>query len=156
MSDLERVRKRYCRFAEEECKDYSDHYYELSYQIANDDWLVGYIAGMPEIQPNLFLAALQFLTGPEEMPRTAEQARSLVQSRRDEVTQLMRSRRTQTNEPGRCATILPALPPGPLALIEVGASAGLCLLLDEYAYDYGDLRLGREASESNRITFAAQ
>ena len=45
---------------------------------------------------------------------------------------------TQTNEPGRCAVLLPALAaiPGPLALIEVGASAGLCLHLDRYSYRY--------------------
>jgi len=51
----------------------------------------------------------------------------------------MLARSTQTNEPGRCATLLPilALFPQPLALIEVGASAGLCLLLDFYGYDYG-------------------
>jgi len=49
------------------------------------------------------------------------------------------TRRTQTNEPARCATLLPllALLPQPLALLEVGASAGLCLLPDKYAYDYG-------------------
>ena len=37
------------------------------------------------------------------------------------------ARRTQTNEPARCAVLLPALAqlPQPLALIEAGASAGL-------------------------------
>ena len=145
MSNVQRVKERYRRFADEECKGYSDHYFKLSHEIANDDWLVNFIAGMPIIQPNLFLASLQFLTGPEEMPRSSAQARALVRARREEVTQLMRFRRTQTNEPGRCATILPALPNGPLALLEVGASAGLCLLLDEYEYEYGDYRLGAES-----------
>ncbi|MFI0928832.1 DUF2332 domain-containing protein [Streptomyces sp. NPDC021012] len=47
-------------------------------------------------------------------------------------------RRTQTNESGRCATLLPLLAslPQPLALIEVGASAGLCLYPDRYRYRY--------------------
>ena len=51
----------------------------------------------------------------------------------------MQSRSTQTNEPARCATLLPVLAqlPQPLALIEVGASAGLCLLPDHYGYEYG-------------------
>lgn len=61
---------------------------------------------------------------------------------------LVRSRRTQTNEIGRCATLLPALGllPQPLALIEVGASAGLNLLLDRYTYDYGEGRVLGEGS----------
>ena len=44
----------------------------------------------------------------------------------------------QTNEPARRATLLPVLArlPQPLALIEVGASAGLCLMADRYGYDY--------------------
>jgi hypothetical protein len=50
----------------------------------------------------------------------------------------MSARRTQTNEPARCTALLPALAqlPQPLALIEVGASAGLTLLTDRYNYDY--------------------
>jgi hypothetical protein len=55
------------------------------------------------------------------------------------LSRVMLARRTQTNEPARCATLLPALAglPGPLALIEVGASAGLTLLFDRYSYDFG-------------------
>jgi len=54
------------------------------------------------------------------------------------------ARRTQTNEPARCATLLPALAqlPPPLALIEVGASAGLTLLFDRYSYDYAGHQIG--------------
>jgi hypothetical protein len=60
----------------------------------------------------------------------------------------MMTHRTQTNEPGRCATLLPLLAslPQPLALVEVGASAGLCLYPDKYSYRYatsqGEHRLG--------------
>ena len=72
-----------------------------------------------------------------------EAFRAFVSSHLDDVLELVNSRSTQTNEIGRCATLLPALgllPPS-LALIEVGASAGLNLLLDEYGYDYGDGRV---------------
>lgn len=65
------------------------------------------------------------------------------------VTEHLATRAIQTNEVGRCVTLLPALAgvaatapgaaPGgarPLGLVEVGASAGLNLLLDRYAYRY--------------------
>ncbi len=47
-------------------------------------------------------------------------------------------RATQTNEPGRCAALLPALAAveGSIALLEVGAAAGLCLFPDRYGYRY--------------------
>ena len=55
----------------------------------------------------------------------------------------MRARRTQTNEPARCAVLLPLLAqlPQPLALVDVGASAGLTMLFDRYSYDYAGHRL---------------
>ncbi|WP_309713597.1 DUF2332 domain-containing protein, partial [Pseudolysinimonas sp.] len=51
-----------------------------------------------------------------------------------------RERRTQTNEVGRCAPLVAALDriPGPLALLEVGASAGLCSIPERYSYRFGD------------------
>jgi hypothetical protein len=56
----------------------------------------------------------------------------------------MLSRRTQTNEVGRCTGLYPALAslPQPLALLDVGASAGLCLLPDRYRYDYDGVVAG--------------
>ena len=68
----------------------------------------------------------------------------MLAERRDEVEALMLARRTQTNEAARCALLLPLLAalPQPLALLEVGASAGLCLLPDRYGYDYAGHRLG--------------
>jgi hypothetical protein len=63
---------------------------------------------------------------------------ALLADREGELVGTMLARRTQTNEPARCATLLPALAqlPQPLAMVEVGASAGLTLLADRYSYDY--------------------
>lgn len=61
-------------------------------------------------------------------------------------------RTVQTNEPGRSAVLfsgllwLAARHRRPLRLLEIGASAGLNLLVDRYSYRVGDLELGDPAS----------
>jgi hypothetical protein len=146
MSDLADIKQRYRRFAERECQGYSEVYYGLALAVSDDDAVASFIAEMPVTQPNLFFAAVQFLTGPENMPATGSDLLALVKRRGDEVGDLMRSHRTQTNEVGRCAVLLAALPSGPLAVVEVGASAGLCLLLDRFHYQFGPTRLGPASS----------
>lgn len=63
------------------------------------------------------------------------------------IREIITTRTVQTNEVQRCACLVPAFsliadeaPEAPLALIEVGASAGLNLLWDKYGYDYGEGR----------------
>ncbi len=67
----------------------------------------------------------------------------MVADRPVELATVLLARRTQTNEAARCAVLLPALValPQPLALLEVGASAGLTLLPDIYSYDYDGHRV---------------
>lgn len=91
-------------------------------------------------QPNLFFAALRLVGG---LPEAGAAFDDVLTREGDAIAAVMRARRTQTNEPGRCACLLPVLAQleGPLALIEVGASAGLCLLPDFYGYDWGRVRL---------------
>ena len=74
--------------------------------------------------------------------------RSFCQDHRAALIELVSTGLVQTNEPQRCTVLLPAfatvarLAGGtPLALIEVGASAGLNLLFDRYGYGYGTGRL---------------
>src|SRR5262245_61620380 len=146
MGDSTSIQRRYREFAETECRGYSDLYYRLALSVSEDAEVAVFIASMEETQPNLFLASIQLLTSPERMPGPGAALRALVRRHGDEVRAVMRARRTQTNEVGRCAVLLPALPPGPLALVEVGASAGLCLLFERYAYEFGSTRLGSASS----------
>jgi hypothetical protein len=120
-----------------EARGRSELWLEVVEAIAEDPEILGILAELPrpKQQPNLILAAVKYLCG---VPRDYAEFRRLFLAHEDEAVALMLARRTQTNEPGRCATLLPALArlPAPLALIEVGASAGLTLLFDRYSYDY--------------------
>jgi hypothetical protein len=147
MTQVDDVRQRYRRFANSWYRDYSAAYYDLALAAANDHETLQFLARQLQgLQPNLFFAALQYLTGVRNMPASGREVRTLVRRRGDEIARLMRERCNQTNETTRCALILPALPSGPLALIEVGASAGLCLLMDRFGYDYeGMCRVGTGA-----------
>lgn len=136
--DLARLSSRYLRFADDEVRGRSPLYETIARGVAADKEVLGFLAGLPpeKRQPNLLLGAVRHLFG------TAADwtgFRRTLLANRDAVGRLMRERSTQTNEPARCATLLPVLArlPQPLALIEVGASAGLCLLADRYGYDYG-------------------
>ncbi|HVB91958.1 MAG TPA: DUF2332 domain-containing protein [Acidimicrobiales bacterium] len=117
-------------------------------------------------RPNLLLAAVHFLLlgGADHplsayydtmSPRQGDSPRpgghgvaavfaDFCRSHHDALLPLMATRSTQTNEVGRCAGLLPALchvaagveEDQPLSLLDLGASAGLNLLFDDYAYTY--------------------
>jgi hypothetical protein len=115
----------------------SPAYEALAAAVADDRSILRFLVSLPppKRQPNLLFAAARYLLGG---PPALGELRQLVRQDHVRLSQVMLERRTQTNEPARCATLLPALAqlPGPLALIEVGASAGLTLLFDRYSYDY--------------------
>ena len=131
------IAKRFRRFAETEARDNSPLYETLSNGVASDPDILAFLADLPATrqQPNLLLAAVRFICGTQS---TWDDFRAAFHSRTTDVRAEMLKRRTQTNEPARCAALLPVLSRlrGPLALIEVGASAGLCLLPDKYGYAY--------------------
>src|SRR5215211_3964240 len=133
----------YRRFACVEARGKSPLYERLCEGVAGDAELLGFLGRLSPAkrQPNLVLAAVRHLFGTQpDYPAF----RSAVLEHPAEVAELLAARRTQTNEPGRCAALLPVLAalPQPLALLEVGAAAGLCLLPDRYAYRYGTYRVG--------------
>ena len=141
-----RIAERWRRFAVE-ADGRSPAYVEICHAVATSPFVLEFLAAMPEAkwQPNVLLAAVRYLYG---TPASASEFIALVNLRADEIAAVMAVRSTQTNEPARCATLLPVLAglPQPLALLEVGASAGLCLLPDYYAYAYGGDVLAPTAS----------
>lgn len=69
---------------------------------------------------------------------------AFCEEHRDELEHVIATRTTQTNEVGRCTALLPGLCriaslydwKVPLSLLDLGTSAGLNLLFDDYAYVY--------------------
>ena len=145
----QRIASLYERFGVREAAGRSALYGQLARAVAHDRRTLNLLAGLPELkqQPNLLFAAVRFLYGTANGP---DAFLALVHAQPEAIAAEMRARSTQTNEPGRCATLLPALArlPQPLALLEVGAAAGLCLLPDHYAYDYGGRRVAPTAASS--------
>jgi hypothetical protein len=131
------VAARYGRFARDEAPGRSGLYARWATGVAADDALVRILARIPETrrQPPLVFAVTRLLGAPEG-PYPAWAA--WVAAHADAVVAEASRRSLQTNEPQRCAALLPALSAveGPIALLELGASAGLCLYPDRYSYRY--------------------
>jgi hypothetical protein len=143
------VGETYRAFARREARGRSPAYQALAERVADDSDVVRFLESLPpdKRQPNLLFAAARYVLG---VPADIERLRALVRQAPDELAEVILSRRTQTNEPARCATLLPALAqlPPPLALLEVGASAGLTLLVDRYSYDYAGRRIAGSDPEA--------
>ncbi len=157
----------------------SPMYAELSYGVSLDDDLLAVAAQKRKGQPapNVFFAAVQYLllsgvdhplaahypiVSGAERPQTPAFPlfRDFVQTHRDAVLDLVRTRGTQTNVVRRCACLLPAFSiiaaeaDAPLALIDLGASGGVNLNFDRYGYCY--LRAGAEERRWGSPTAAVQ
>lgn len=134
---MEELARYYRRWADVESAGLSRTYFTWAHGVADDPEVLALIAPLPtkKRQPNLVFAASRALGAPVG---PYGPWREWLIAHWDETLAIILSRRTQTNEAGRCATLLPVLAglPGPLALIEVGASAGLCLYPDRYSYRY--------------------
>lgn len=118
---------------------------EWALGVVGDEEVLGWLATLPPLkrQPNLVFAAARWHGAPAPGPYAG--LRRVLLEQEPEVRATVLERATQTNEVGRLATLAPvlALVEGPLALVEVGASAGLCLFPDRYDYAWppaGSLR----------------
>jgi len=104
--------------------------------VTEDEEVLAWLATLPPVkrQPNLVLAAARWHGAPAPGPYAG--LRRVLLERESDVRATIMARATQTNEVGRLATLAPVLGlvAGPLALVEVGASAGLCLHPDRYDY----------------------
>jgi len=108
--------------------------------VAGDPEVQDWVAALPapKRQPNLVFAAARWHGCPAPADYDALRTALLGDDGRVRATVLERA--TQTNEAGRMATLLPAISAaagdGPLALVEAGASAGLCLFPDRWGYSW--------------------
>ncbi|MGM7669516.1 DUF2332 domain-containing protein [Microbacterium sp. A93] len=142
----------YRRFARIEARGSSSTYEEWSEGLSEDPAALRLVAGLPrpKRQPNLVFAAARL----HGAAGSYASFRGTLVERWDAIRQTIMARSTQTNEAARCAVLLPFLAelPQPIALIEVGASAGLCLLPDRFSYRYGDgARLDPEEGPSEVV-----
>lgn len=131
----------YRRFARSEARGSSATYEEWAEGLAEDPAVLDLLTGLPrpKRQPNLVFAAAR----QHGASGSYASFRGTVVEEWEAIRQTIMTRSTQTNEAARCAALLPFLAslPQPLALIEVGASAGLCLLPDRYSYRYSSHHL---------------
>lgn len=111
-------------------------------RVAEDPAVLGWIGALPPVkqQPNLVFAAARWHG--VEAPGPYDGLRSALLDDDGRIRETILSRSTQTNEVGRLATLAPVFAriaadsERPLALLEAGPSAGLCLYPDRYRYDY--------------------
>jgi hypothetical protein len=123
---------------------------EWALGVAEDPEVQRWLSQLPEPkrQPNLVFASARWHGLAAPAPYDDLRGALLGDTGRIRATILERA--TQTNEVGRLATLVPAFASvpgdGPVGLLEVGASAGLCLYPDRWSYvwttDHGTVTTG--------------
>lgn len=142
------VRERFTRFAEHEAPGRSALYAEWAAGIASDAGMLTLLERISpqHRQPPLVFAVSRMLGAPlgaypEWRAFVFEHSAALIDG--------CERRTVQTNEPLRLAALLPVLSriEGPLALLELGAAAGLCLYPDRFSYRF----TGDDGAERGRL-----
>jgi hypothetical protein len=148
-------------------------YSELWEHLKGDEELLSLVDLIQKDQPNLvtFFAAVTFLLlretnhplalyypylhkeGAPPLSEAYPFFREFVLAHSAELRSLLPSARQQTNEVTRCTNLMPAFVLAyqrggyqPLNMIEIGSSAGLNLLWNQYHYAYGSIVVGDTAS----------
>ena len=144
-------------FADTSCAGYSPLYERISRAVAASAEMIDLISAAPPSghQPTVLLASVHYLLldGLDHPLASVYAGTSdadpgplfvdVCLRNRGQVLELLATRHTNTNEVGRSAVLGPALTTvaaelgAPLALVDVGCSAGLNLLCDRYFLDYG-------------------
>jgi len=162
--DSETLARRFRSFARVQFRGRSPLYERLSLGVADDAELLDLAARCRpgQLEPLLLFAAVHLSLADDSAHPLVQwfptlggvrhparddplpALRSLCRERRASLEALVATRRVQTNEPTRCAALLPGVVAAgrwaarPLAVVELGASAGLSLRFDRYAYAYGE------------------
>ncbi|MGH3950745.1 MAG: DUF2332 domain-containing protein, partial [Pseudonocardiaceae bacterium] len=160
MGTVAEIKQALGRFAEEAAGS-SPLYGHLAEHAAADDEVAALLTAAPEgnAHPALLLAVAHRLIEADPIhplsryyptlggldgadAETWPMFRAFLLERADAARELIATRFIQTNEPHRAALLYPAVAlaatqaRGPLALLEVGCSAGLLLGLDRFGYRY--------------------
>ena len=158
--DKQKLRERFERFAENECKEISPLYYNLSKKISEDNELL-YIASFCKQRqpiPNLFLASVHYLLRNNPSEPLAGYYPSITKAfnsnlsfdafkefcirNKKHIIALEQTKIVQTNALNRCAYLMPILSSlfdsKAVNLIDIGTSAGLTLNMDKYEYHYNN------------------
>ncbi|WP_245946834.1 DUF2332 domain-containing protein [Paenibacillus cellulosilyticus] len=161
---MELLAKQFRLFAARECRGSSELYGYLAVGIADNPELLQLAAHVRPGQPvpNMLLGAVHYLllSGIDhpladyypsiaaenalDPTRAIYEFATFCKQYEQEIIAILTSRLVQTNEVRRSAYLYPsfcviyAIARKPLALIEIGTSAGLQLLWDQYGYCYDD------------------
>ncbi|MGR3764358.1 DUF2332 domain-containing protein [Rossellomorea sp. NS-SX7] len=172
--------KRFKTFAEMECHQSSPLYEYLAHKIAADDELLEICTYCRDGQPvpNLLFGGVHFLLMNHSSHPLSNYYPSLVQEplpitesfphfkdfclqNKQQLIHILQTKLVQTNEVRRCAYLYPAFcnmferTQKPLALIEIGTSAGLQLAWDRYQYQY-DINEERYGCPSSKLLIASE